>query len=284
MELMFMVERREKLFLERMEHRPHMAHRAVAEEGHGPMGDAPFRLDLRPPHTAMAKADAVLVERFGDDDVVDARPREQALFRQIGDASETAGFLVHGARYLDRAVEIERCRQKRLGCDDGGGKPAFHVACAAPVDPAVPDRAAERVHRPPFAGLDHVDMRVEVDDRPWAATLDARDDIRARIAVGIAGRSFAADEADREAAPPEPFAHEFGAGRIGFARRVDGRETDEVGGELNEVFDPFVNRFCQFVDHDGRDAANAAAWQGPRCRLCAIEETGSVPVFQPVEQ
>jgi hypothetical protein len=38
-----------------------------------------LRLDLRPPDAAMAEADAVLVERLGDDDVIDARLREIAL-------------------------------------------------------------------------------------------------------------------------------------------------------------------------------------------------------------
>src|SRR6185312_4712012 len=90
---------------------------------------------------------------------------------------------------------------------------------------------------------------------------------------------FAAHEADREAAPPEPLADEFGAGRIGLARRVDGREADEVGGKLNEVVHPFVNRLCKSVDHEGRDAAITAAWQEARYRLLQIGEAGTDSVF-----
>ena len=49
-----------------------MAHRAIAEERHRAMRDLALGLDLRPPDAAMAEADAVLVERLGNDDVVDA--------------------------------------------------------------------------------------------------------------------------------------------------------------------------------------------------------------------
>ncbi len=35
------------------------------------MGDAAVRLDLGPPYTAMAQADAVLVQGLGDDDMAD---------------------------------------------------------------------------------------------------------------------------------------------------------------------------------------------------------------------
>ena len=87
-ELMFMVERRAPSGTTGMrvclrssagnsssskasQHRAHVAHRAVAEERHRAVRDLALGLDLRPPDAAMAEADAVLVERLGDDDVVD---------------------------------------------------------------------------------------------------------------------------------------------------------------------------------------------------------------------
>ena len=79
-------------------HRAHVAHGAVAEERHRAMRDLALGLDLGPPDAAMAEADAILVERLGNDDVVDAGLREVALARQVGDAAEAAGFLVGGAR------------------------------------------------------------------------------------------------------------------------------------------------------------------------------------------
>ena len=47
----------------------HVPHRAVAEERHRAVGDAPEGLELGPPDPAVAEADAVLVQRLGDDDV-----------------------------------------------------------------------------------------------------------------------------------------------------------------------------------------------------------------------
>ena len=106
MRVRLLVERREQLLLEGLEHRAHVAHRAIAEERHRAVRDLALGLDLGPPDAAMAEADAVLVERLGDDDVVDPRLREIALLGQVGDAAEAAGFLVDRAGNLDRAREI----------------------------------------------------------------------------------------------------------------------------------------------------------------------------------
>ena len=107
-------ERRIELRLEGIEHGAHVADGAVAEERHGAVGDAPLGLDLRPPHAAMAEADAVLVERLGDDDVVDARPRHQAPCRR------------DRRRRHSRPIPRPPCpksRWRRDGPDKGRGRP-----------------------------------------------------------------------------------------------------------------------------------------------------------------
>ena len=126
------------------------------------MRDLALGLDLGPPDAAMAEADAVLVERLGDDDVIDARLREVALPRQVGDAAEAAGFLVDRAGNLDGAGKIRVDLHEGFDRDDRGGEPALHVAGAAAIDPAVADDAGEGIDGPAVAGLDHVDMRVEM--------------------------------------------------------------------------------------------------------------------------
>ena len=95
-------------------------------------------------------------------------------------------------------------------------------------------------------------------DRTGTASFDARHHIRARIAVRVAGRPFAADESDREAAAPESRGHELRAGRIGFAWRIHGRKADEVGGERHEVLDPRVDRLCKSVDHELQGCSGSA--------------------------
>ena len=52
-------------------HRAHVPHRAVAEERHRAVGDPAEGLELGPPDAAVPEADPVLVQRLGDDDVVD---------------------------------------------------------------------------------------------------------------------------------------------------------------------------------------------------------------------
>ena len=130
--------------------------------------------------------------------------REIADAREVGDAAEAAGFLVGGSGNLDRAGKIRVDRHEGFGRDDRCGEPALHVAGAAAIDAAVADDAGERVDAPAVAGLDDVDMRVEMHRGAGAAAVEAGDHIGAGIAVVVAGRAFAAHELDAEAAPLEP--------------------------------------------------------------------------------
>ncbi len=100
-------ERRENAPLHLVDHRAHVAHGVVAQEGHGAMGDAALGGDLRPPDAPVADADADPRSAARDDHVVDARLGEPAPFGEIGDAAVAAGFLVGGAGDLQRAGKVD---------------------------------------------------------------------------------------------------------------------------------------------------------------------------------
>src|ERR1700722_15302576 len=77
----------------------HVAYGAITEEGHRPMRNAAVGLDLGPPHAAMADADAIDVERFRDDEGIDAGRGKPAARRRVthaavahADAAEVEGF------------------------------------------------------------------------------------------------------------------------------------------------------------------------------------------------
>ena len=95
------VEQRVEMRLDLGQHRAHVPDRAVAQKRHAAMGDAPLGLDLGPPDAAVAQADPVLVERFGDDHVLDARRVEPAKLGQMRHPAITAGFLIRRRGYLD---------------------------------------------------------------------------------------------------------------------------------------------------------------------------------------
>ena len=61
------------------------------------MGIAAFGFNFRPPCPAVAKADAIKAERFGNDDVLDACWGEIAFFGEVGDAAKAACFLIRCA-------------------------------------------------------------------------------------------------------------------------------------------------------------------------------------------
>ena len=66
-------QRRIKLMLELLQDRGHVADGAVAQKRHRTVGDAAQGFDFRPPHPAMADADPVHIQGFGDDYMIDAR-------------------------------------------------------------------------------------------------------------------------------------------------------------------------------------------------------------------
>src|SRR5262245_19690891 len=100
------------------------------------MRDLAVRLDLCPPYSAMAEADAIRVERFRNDHVIDARLRKTPLRRKVGDAPEASRLLVDRAGYFygpgETLVEIEVGFRR----DNRGRETALHVATAATVDTA----------------------------------------------------------------------------------------------------------------------------------------------------
>jgi len=132
--------------------------RRASTHGHPSMG-----FDFRPPHTAMADAHAVDVERLGDDDVVHARRREPAALRRY-ERRRSAGFSSIVAE-ISIPREIGTAIEQRLDGDDGSGEAALHIARASAEEFSsltLPQRA------PPSsrAGLDDVDMAVEMHAGP----------------------------------------------------------------------------------------------------------------------
>src|SRR6185369_4908937 len=162
------------------------------------------RFDLGPPHAAMAQADAILIERLGDDDVIDFALGEVALLGQPAHAGPAAGLFIGGAGDFERAGEFDARRQDRLDRDHAGSQAAFHVRGAAAVNLAVFQFAAPRIDAPAIAGFDHVDMRVEMHARPRAFAFDPRHHIGARIfvAIGFLGGSARIFDAEAFAAQP----------------------------------------------------------------------------------
>ncbi len=166
--------------------------------------------------------------------MVDARLRKETLGGEVGNAAETARFLVHRARNFDGARKIRIDVHEHFRRDDGSGEAALHVAGAASIDAAVLHDAGIGVDRPAFAGLHHVDMRVEMHRGAVAASVEPGNDVGARVAVRIARRVLPPDELGLEAPLPQPVGDEFGAGRVGFAGRVHRRKADQVGCEGDE--------------------------------------------------
>ena len=179
-------QRRKQACLHLGNHRPHMAHRAIAKKRHRAVCDPPLGLDFGPPDTPVAKAYPILVQRFWDDHMLHTRRVEPSLFGKMGNAAKTTCLLIGGAGNLDRATIIGTAGDEGLGGDDGAGKPALHVAGTTAIDPVTLDGGGERVSGPPLADRDNIGMGVEMHAVTAAAatgTFMPADDIPARIPV-----------------------------------------------------------------------------------------------------
>ncbi len=220
-------EQGEERRLHLVDHRTHVADGAIAEEGHRAMGDAPLGLDFRPPDAAMAKADPVLVERFGDDDVLHAGRVEPAALGEVGDAAVTAGFLVRGGGDLDGSGEIGVGGREGLGGDDGGGEPALHVAGAAPPDAALVQLAPERIAGPAVAHGHDVMVAVEVKAIAGARAFEPADDVPAGMPVAVSGGPFGANVIDLPALRRHPGPDEVADVAVVQARGIERGDSDE---------------------------------------------------------
>jgi hypothetical protein len=89
------------------------------------MGDPALRLDLGPPDAAMAEADAVLVERLGNDHVLHAGGVEIPLLGEIGDTAVTARFLVRRRADLDGAGKSGQTARKASAAMTEAAMPPF---------------------------------------------------------------------------------------------------------------------------------------------------------------
>ena len=158
-----------------IEHHAHVLDRADAEERHAAVRDAAARHHLEPVHAAMADADAIDVQRLGDDDVVGPR---RALMRpcsrEPGDAGKAAALLVDGAADLDGAVQLDAGAADRLGRVDRGGDAGLHVArCRG-------RRCGRRARTPPNGSTVHPAPAGTTSKWPFRCTSGPRAIARAR--------------------------------------------------------------------------------------------------------
>src|SRR5581483_11070996 len=123
------------------------------------------------------------------------------------------------AAHLDRSVQLDAGAPDRFGGVDGRGDPRFHVTRSAAEDLAVLDAPGERIDRPPGARRDDVEVAVEVNERPFAASAAMTDDVDARMFLRVLRPAFGGEVVHVESARREAPADELRAFRVAVARR-----------------------------------------------------------------
>ena len=91
-------------------------------------------------------------------------------------------------------------------------------------------------------------MAVNVNAGAGRAGFKPRQDIQARVQIGIIRLAHATDIADARALPVQTLAEEPGAGLIGIARRVDGGKTDQIARQRNQFISTCINAAKQSIN------------------------------------
>src|SRR4029077_4754735 len=156
------------------------------------MRHASMSFYLSPPYPAVTNAHAIHVQGFGDDHMIDTRRREPTALCKIVNATIAAGLLASRSRAISHSRQFCPRIDEGFDRDDGRRESALHVAGASAVDFAVADQRGKGVQSPAPTGLHHIDMAVEVHAGPCTIAFASRNDIDARIAIGIAGSSLRA--------------------------------------------------------------------------------------------
>src|SRR6202035_5856991 len=94
------------------------------------------------------------------------------------------------------------------------------------------------LHRPAAAGLDDVDVAVEMHAGPRARTLAPCHHVDARITVAVSRRPMGPHVVDAEAACLKPPADALRARTVGLAGRIDRGKADEFTRQLHEFVAP----------------------------------------------
>ena len=160
------------------------------------------------------------------------------------DAAVAAGLLVGGRRDLDGAGEVRaRSARNASTATIAAASPPFMSQAAAAVDPAVDQRAAERVGGPALPDLDHVDMAVEVHARPRPRALAPRHQVPARIAVAVARRRpRRARTRSRSPARASRSADQLADLAVVLAGRVHRRHPHQRLGQRDQLLAPLLDR------------------------------------------
>ena len=138
-----------------------------------------------------------------------------------------------------------------FGGDDAGGKPALHVAGAAPVDAVAVQLCAEGIARPAMANLDHVVMAVEMHAVARTRPLQAGDKVPARIGIAVTRCALGADKLHAEAGRQQPGGQIVADPAVILPRRVQRGNADEILRQADQVLAPGIDGKKQRITHDG---------------------------------
>ena len=181
----------------------------------------------------MADADALGVERLGDDDVALAIARDSARIAQPAHPCEAATLFVGRGALFDGACQSHANAAQRLDRVDRGSNASLLVARPPAKDATIAHFGRERISRPTGAWRDNVIVPVEVQDR--AATAERADDVDARMLEAVLGYAFGRQALHVVAELAQLGGDELGARRVAVARGIHGRYANQRLGEGDHV-------------------------------------------------
>ena len=155
---------------------------------------------------------------------------------QPGDAAIAARFLVDRARDLQRARQAG-CRSRAASRPPRSrrrARPSCRRCRGRRPGRRGPRRARGRTVQPCPAGTTSI-WPLKWTHGPGRPLSRRATTLMRGLPSRVAGRAFGAEIGDLEAPPPQPLADQLGAGRVGVARRIDGRDAHELLGQRHDL-------------------------------------------------
>ena len=261
---------RTELVAHQVEQVRHALDGADAQIRHAAVRNAAHGHHLEPVDAAMADAHAVDTKRLGNDHGLGPLARDPVVLGEPRHPGEATALLVHRATDLDRRRMRHTRTPDGFGREHRGRQARLHVAGATAVEAAIQNFSTERVASPTQAGRHDIEMAIQVDGRSLHPPLVAADDVNARMSGGVLRLADRGEQMDVRAMPAQLIADGVRARFILLARRVDGGDAHQPGGEVHNLvgsavdfgenlIDVRVQHRCNFISYHGSICSNLMA-------------------------
>jgi hypothetical protein len=151
----------------------------------------------------------------------------------MGDTRQATALFIDGGTDLEASLKFESAPADCLRRVDGGCQSGLHVRASPSVERSIPHEPGEGVDGPTVAWWNDINVTVQVEAGPGAASPATADDVDSGVFVGVFVKSFSRMKLDLEAEVSQASSDMLGTSAVVAPRRIDSWDAQELAGELD---------------------------------------------------